>query len=899
MESDHEDPTTKKLQRVTQEAVTTVPEEITYDDQGRESDGNESLERRQEDRPAKEPYRLTQEVNTAEKQAEEMEITADNQVRKSIKVGIGAKSRFSEDADNQVGTLRDTPDHPENLREDDSDIFYTPAPKFNIPNKRRQLSDSGERRHEVRGENDDVGFTSEEVESPKSDSLPVYRPKLDSGSELPSTAKFFAPQQTQQRYSKSESDDNTWVEETSRASEDVGTDLVRSSEVAGGSEKNLKERDVSDQATKEDITEVSEEPLVEEEDKMNEGSSSATAGNGYTLHDVSKRSRYRLTKQIPTTEEEICQENEDVVESSSGDVLEANEQEGSGEGNTAGHISGNSVVITSESVPDRNIPQNSNLQEDEEGNLDGLSVLARVKNWERRSTGDGYDVAFDRSSSPRRSTDQEEMQSAGNSELKGQEKFDVTEEYVRAGLAGESDVERVSWPAKRVSGETKATDDESDDRSDVGSEIDDDEISPGANKDDFRAENTTLNSDGSESSLTELGTDKPEKNVGDIGVERELPVEVNDDGYEREENDEPSETDKSERLEEDCATPGSPEDHSTSEMIGNPAQGWPESVPPGMDVDLEIVTRDQGKVTNVESAADESQLVMESGIGTPPAEAVPESTDVDEGSLEPNEGGRAKSECNLKSSNTDLPSTDSNLTDEITQNTSSLLTYDTFIDLESSHGQRDAETKPENDSSMWNVDLYESRPGEKRLSTEEPDVDVENVQIEEPQAPGKEYDVSEVMETAETEQEIVGGGTKSSEVSSTAEEPNSLESRGNALRAFSESFASMSTDQYGEKHPEDLPGSHAVDPFDDRRSSDPRLEAHGAFNIDNDSGISDTSKYVTPTPSEDTSSKRTSSLSGDEGRTTPTNDGQLQTEVSYILQDLFPVKRICLHRSHG
>ncbi len=64
---------------------------------------------------------------------------------------------------------------------------------------------------------------------------------------------------------------------------------------------------------------------------------------------------------------------------------------------------------------------------------------------------------------------------------------------------------------------------------------------------------------------------------------------------------------------------------------------------------------------------------------------------------------------------------------------------------------------------------------------------------------------------------------------------------------------------------------------DSRRSSDLHYEG---FHADNESMISETSGYGTPTASEDTSSKRTPSISGDEGMNTPREEARRPPSVS-------------------
>ena len=64
---------------------------------------------------------------------------------------------------------------------------------------------------------------------------------------------------------------------------------------------------------------------------------------------------------------------------------------------------------------------------------------------------------------------------------------------------------------------------------------------------------------------------------------------------------------------------------------------------------------------------------------------------------------------------------------------------------------------------------------------------------------------------------------------------------------------------------------------DSRRSSDLHYEG---FHGDNESMISETSGYGTPSASEDTSSKRTPSISGDEGMNTPTEEARRLPSVS-------------------
>lgn len=70
------------------------------------------------------------------------------------------------------------------------------------------------------------------------------------------------------------------------------------------------------------------------------------------------------------------------------------------------------------------------------------------------------------------------------------------------------------------------------------------------------------------------------------------------------------------------------------------------------------------------------------------------------------------------------------------------------------------------------------------------------------------------------------------------------------------------------------------EPSDSRRSSDLYYEG---FHADDDSMISGTSGYATPTVSEDTSSKRTTSISGDEGRSTPNDEDKRLSSVSAII----------------
>ena len=120
------------------------------------------------------------------------------------------------------------------------------------------------------------------------------------------------------------------------------------------------------------------------------------------------------------------------------------------------------------------------------------------------------------------------------------------------------------------------------------------------------------------------------------------------------------------------------------------------------------------------------------------------------------------------------------------------------------------------------------------------------------------------------------------------------ESKGHEDREYHvDQYSSKEDHAYGDRgyhagqyspEEQDIRGSHDDRGYreesegpDSRRSSDLHYEG---FHADNESMISETSGYGTPSASEDTNSKRTPSISGDEGMSTPRDEARRPFSVS-------------------
>ena len=627
-----------------------------------------------------------------------------------------------------------------------------------------------------------------------------------------------------------------------------------------------------------------------------------------------------------------------------------------------------------------------------------------MKNWERKSTGDGFGQKFGPPRSSNETADQGVPPSLGNVGLQGRVTF-AAEKNVKAGLAKESLDNRASLiPGRRgeevASGGGIQFDDEVD--VEVGTDMNEDEDTVGY---------TVLDNNGKAESSepeTHAGNDiqepEPADDASNSGGDEITSIEISERPFETIGQDE-----KSLDIPSGYAT--------TSEILGNPALNELESVPPDAHVEQEHITRDQDDVTVGEIADDTPKIPLSSEEEIRSVEFLSESVPLDERSSEPNEGGGIAFEYSVKSSDSDLPNVDNYVAEQVAKNASSLLPSDTFIDHQSSRVSGGDETEPGDESSRKEADEYEARPGDEspswkreehetrpgdETSTKEADEhearpgdespswkndkdetrpgdETSTKEADEREArpgdespswkreehesrPGDEslmkeadehekipddessswkedeyeartgdepsnwkaeeyeeghgdessnwkaeeyevrpdyddtragdsqgvgyqaaqvhQDVSDEAAKPQQDHGISDAATIDSEVPSTADESSPSNSRESDLLAFSQTFASSVQANQSTRTPrDDLPGSRVTDHGDDRKPADPRHEVHGSFNADNESSISETSGYVTPTPSEDTSSKRTPSISGDEGARTQREENQRKSQV--------------------
>ena len=668
------------------------------------------------------------------------------------------------DADDQLGTSKDTwdVDYQSGTRKGSrgrlrisSDILYTPLPNFSIPNKRRHRSEGDI--SEVTPS--DLGTGGESIETESADHLLPESERLGR-SKFPTTAEVDTKHHTQQRhdilledtFTVPEDDGAVCVErfmETDRTSENVviGDDVGVVEETTGQArdtdegdvvlvvdmsgvpgdvsavrvethdevnsdvfkeqnsnsvdttEKNVKTSQRHPTAKDGDL-EAFEEPSNANQDHFNNLPTSQNIPAPQAVLDTSEETMYRLSKQ-ESREEEIGQENEIVVESSREDVLC---EQGALKPNEESHVSHNRGMTVSDQEPDDGIIiGNSGLQKDQGESFEVLPVLARVKNWERKSTGDGFGQKFGPPRSSNETADQGVPPSLGNVGLQGRVTF-AAEKNVKAGLAKESLDNRASLiPGRRgeevASGGGIQFDDEVD--VEVGTDMNEDEDTVGY---------TVLDNNGKAESSepeTHAGNDiqepEPADDASNSGGDEITSIEISERPFETIGQDE-----KSLDIPSGYAT--------TSEILGNPALNELESVPPDAHVEQEHITRDQDDVTVGEIADDTPKIPLSSEEEIRSVEFLSESVPLDERSSEPNEGGGIAFEYSVKSSDSDLPNVDNYVAEQVAKNASSLLPSDTFIDHQSSRVSGGDETEPGDESSRKEADEYEARPGDESPS---------------------------------------------------------------------------------------------------------------------------------------------------------------------------------------
>ena len=662
------------------------------------------------------------------------------------------------DADDQLGTSKDTRDvdYQSATRKGSrgrlrisSDILYTPLPNFSIPNKRRHRSEGDI--SEVTPS--DLGTGGESIETESADHLLPESERLGR-SKFPTTAEVDTKHHTQQRhdilledtFTAPEDDGAVSVErfmETDRTSENVVIDddvgvveettgqardtdegdvvlVVDMSRVPGDvSAVQVETHEVNSDVFKEqnsnsvDTTETNmktserhptakhgdleafEEPSNANQDHFNNLPTSQNIPAPQAVLDTSEKTMYRLSKQ-KSREEEIGQENEIVVESSREDVLC---EQGALKPNEESHVSHNRAMTVSDQEPDDGIILgNSGLQKDQGESFEVLPVLARVKNWERKSTGDGFGQKFGPPRSSNETADQGVPPSLGNVGLQGRVTF-AAEENLKAGLAKESLDNRASLiPGGR--GEELASvggiqfDDEVD--VEVGTDMNENEDTVGY---------TVLDNNGRTESS------EPETHAGN-DIQKPEPADASNSGSNEITSIEISER-PFETIGQDEKSPHIPSGYATtSEILGNPALNELEFVPPDAHVELEHITRDQDDVTVGEIADDTPKIPLSSEEEIRSVEFLSESVPLDERSSEPNEGGGVAFEYSVKSSDSDLPNVDNYVAEQVAKNASSLLPSDTFIDHQSSRVSSDDETEPGDESSRKEADECEARPGD-------------------------------------------------------------------------------------------------------------------------------------------------------------------------------------------
>ena len=985
-------------------------------------------------------------------------------------------TKDTRDADDQIGTTKDTRDvdYQSGTRKGSrgrlrisSDILYIPLPNFSIPNKRRHHSEG-----DISGVTpSDLGTGEESIKTESADHLLPESERLGR-SKFPATAEVDTMHHTQKKhdilledtFTGPEDDGAVSVEkfvETDRTSENVVIDddmgvveettgkardadeggvvlamdmspvpgdarvvqvethevnsnvfKEQSSNSVATTEKNMKTSERHPTAEDGDL-EAFEELSKANQDHFNNLPASQNipaSQNTHTVLDTSEKTRYRLTKQKPREEEEIGQESETVVESSKEDVFF---EQGALKPNEGSRFSHNRDMTVSDQGPDDEIIiGNSGLQKDQEESFEVLPVLARVKNWERKSTGDGFGKKFDPPRSSNGTADQGVLPSPSDIGLQDRVTF-AAEENVKAGLAKESlDNQTSLIPGGRgvdvASGGGIQFDDEVD--VEVGTDMNEDEDTVGY---------TVLDNNGKAESS------EPETHAGNDILEPEPADDTSSSG-----GNEITSIELSERplatIGQNEKNPDIPSGYATTpETLGNPALNELESVPSDAHVELEHITRDQDDVPVGEIADDTPKIPLSFEEEARSVEFLSESVPLDERSSEPNEGSGVAFEYSIKSSDSDLPNIDNYVAEQVAKNASSHLPSDTFIDHQSSRVSSDDETEPGDESSRKEADEYEARPGdespswkndkdetrlgnessmkeadehEARTGDESPSLKREGHETrpgdetsmkeadeyearpgdespswkreEHETRPGDEssmkeadehekipddessngkedeyegragdessnwkaeeyeeshgdessnwkaeehearpdyddtragdsqgvgyqpvhahQDVSDEAVKPQQDHEIGDTATVNSEVPSTADESSPLDSREGDLLAFSQTFASSVQANQSTRTPrDDLPGSRVTDHGDDRKPADPHHEVHASFNADNESSISETSGYVTPTPSEDTSSKRTPSISGDEGARTQREEYRRKSQVRQTFLLLF------------